>query len=101
MALRAGFLALAKGGETVDANAERYHVQRAVRIIRRFIENERAMRERVLRHTPRTQREKLAECDQALRAFEWLMERLYAARPDLRPVAKPQAEQLPLVEVEG
>ena len=80
-------------------DSERYHVRRAVRIIRRFIENERAMRERVLRHTPRTQREKLAECDQALRAFEWLMERLYAARPDLRPEPEPQVEQPTLLEM--
>ena len=85
----------------MNVEAERYHVRRAVNIITRFIQNERAMRERVFRHEPRTRAEKVAEADQALRAFEWLMERLYAARPDLRPVEEPQAEQLPLVEVEG
>ena len=85
----------------MDVNAEHYHVQRAVRIIRGFIENERAMRERVFRHAPRVRAEKVAEADQALRAFDWLLERLYQARPDLRPVEQPQVEQLPLVEVEG
>ena len=63
----------------MNAEAERYHVRQAVRIIRQFIENERAMRERV--------------------SFTWLVERLYTARPDLRPEPEPQAEQPPLLEV--
>jgi len=83
----------------MNSEAERYHVRRAESIVRQFIQNERAMRERVFRHAPHTRAEKVAEADQALRAFEWLLERLYAARPDLRPVEEPQAEQLPLVEV--
>ncbi len=85
----------------MNAEAERYHVQRAVRIIRQFIENERAMRERVFASRPRVKRQKVEEADRALRAFDWLMERLYRARPDLRPEPEPQAEQLPLVEVEA
>lgn len=82
----------------MNIKAERYHVRRAVRIIRQFIENERAMRERVFRHAPRTRAEKVTEADQALKAFNWLMERLYTARPDLRPEPEPQAEQPLLLE---
>jgi len=85
----------------MNTGAERYHVQRAVRIVTQFIENERAMRERVFASRPRVKKQKVAEANQALRAFEWLMERLYAIRPDLRPEPEPQAEQLPLVEVEA
>ena len=83
----------------MDVEAERYHVQRAVRIITQFIQNERAMRERTFRHAPHTRAQKLAECDQALRAFDWLLERLYRARPDLRPEPEPQVEQPSLLEV--
>ena len=82
----------------MNVEAERYHVQRAVRIICQFIEHERAMREKVFKHYPTQRAAKVAECDQALRAFHWLMERLYAARPDLRPVEEPEAEQPPLLE---
>ena len=82
----------------MDVNAERYHVQRAVRIITQFIENERAMREKVFKHYPTRRAAKLAECDQALQALGWLMERLYTARPDLRPKPEPQAEQPPLLK---
>ncbi len=83
----------------MNSETERYHVHRAAKIIRHFIENERAMRKRVFASRPRVQKQKVAEADQALRAFDWLMERLYAARPDLRPEPEPQAEQLPLLEV--
>ena len=83
----------------MNVEAERYHVRRAVRIITQFIQNERAMREKVFKHYPTQRAAKVAECDQALRAFDWLMERLYTARPDLRPAEEPQAEQLPLVEI--
>ena len=82
----------------MKGDAERYHVQRAVKIIREFIENEWAMRERVFRARPQMRAAKLAECAQALRALDWLLERLYDARPELRPEPEPQAEQLPLVE---
>ena len=50
---------------------------------------------------PDSEKQKLAEADQALRAFEWLMERLYEARPDLRPEPEPQAEQPSLLEAEA
>ncbi len=66
----------------MDIRPERYHVHRAVRIVTRFIQHERAMREKVLRHYPQTRAAKLAEVDQTLRAFTWLLERLYEARPD-------------------
>ena len=49
----------------MNAETERYHVQRAVRIITQFI---------------------------------WLLERLYEARPDLRPEPEPQAVQPSLFE---
>ena len=84
----------------MNAETERYHVRRAEKIIRQFIQNERAMRERTFRHAPHTRAQKLAECDQALRAFAWLMERLYRARPDLRPEPEPRAEQPLLLENE-
>ncbi len=83
----------------MNAETERYHVQRAVRIIRRFIRDERAMRERVFASRPRVKRQKVEEADRALRAFDWLLERLYRARPDLRPEPEPQVEQPSLLEV--
>ncbi len=83
----------------MKGDAERYHVQRAVKVIRRFIENEWAMRERVFRARPQMRAAKLAECDRALRALDWLLERLYEARSDLRPQPEPQAEQPSLLEV--
>ncbi len=83
----------------MSGEVERYHVLRAVKTIREFIENEWAMREQVFKHYPTRRAAKLAECDQALRAFDWLLERLYEARPDLRPEPDPQAEQPPLLEM--
>ena len=83
----------------MSGEVERYHVQRAVKTIREFIENEWVMRERVFRARPQMRAAKLAECDQALRALDWLLERLYDARPDLRPAEEPQAEQPPLLEM--
>ncbi len=47
----------------MDANTERHHVQRAVRIITQFIQNERAMREKVFKHYPTRRTAKVAECD--------------------------------------
>ena len=84
----------------MDVEAERYHVRRAVTLITRFIRDERAMRERVFASRPRVKRQKMAEADRALRAFDWLLERLYRARPDLRPEPEPWSEQPLLLENE-
>ena len=83
----------------MNPDVERHHVRRAEKIIRQFIQNERTMREKVFKHYPTRRAAKVAEADRALNALDWLLERLYEARPDLRPEPEPQAEQLPLVEV--